>query len=234
MKRLCLILLFLLLGAIINVAVAWGCVILLADQTDNWGLIRVGVAQLANDDAWTVLRVDRQGYFRIESRAGFKVDSWDERWLEPTSLIESWSRVPDPNELPGTMRKWQEFAAGWPCVSLWSRLNELDRFDLQRQPGFPRSVLSARSDRGWLVDWPILPQRYILPTGPLWTGIVINTVFYAVLLWGLAIGPGRIRGLIRRRRGLCERCAYDLRGADHAACPECGTELCRARRKEVA
>jgi len=27
----------------------------------------------------------------------------------------------------------------------------------------------------------------------------------------------------RRRPGLCIKCGYDLRGADHKVCPECGS-----------
>lgn len=31
----------------------------------------------------------------------------------------------------------------------------------------------------------------------------------------------------RRKPGLCEKCGYDLRGAEHAVCPECGSPLPR-------
>ncbi len=50
---------------------------------------------------------------------------------------------------------------------------------------------------------------------PVWTGIAL-VGFPALLMW-----------LHDRRRapGLCRKCGYDLRGADHAACPECGSTL---------
>ena len=35
-------------------------------------------------------------------------------------------------------------------------------------------------------------------------------------------GEVALRRHIRRKRGLCVSCGYDLRHADHAACPECG------------
>ncbi len=61
-----------------------------------------------------------------------------------------------------------------------------------------------------------------LPVGPLWSGFAINTLFYAVILWSLILGPFALRRLIRQRRGLCPACGYDLRHGEHEACPECG------------
>ena len=59
----------------------------------------------------------------------------------------------------------------------------------------------------------------------MWPGFAINTVFYAVILW-LPFAPFQLRRYMRVKRGLCIKCAYDLRHADHSACPECGKELC--------
>ena len=45
----------------------------------------------------------------------------------------------------------------------------------------------------------------------------------ALSFWGLCHLFARVRRLRRIERGLCPKCAYDLRGsADAAACPECG------------
>ncbi len=69
-------------------------------------------------------------------------------------------------------------------------------------------LLGARGER--------LPQR------PLWFGFVINTIFYAAVLWMLTLGAFAARRFIRAKRGHCIKCGYDLRGAEHEACPECG------------
>ncbi len=61
-----------------------------------------------------------------------------------------------------------------------------------------------------------------LPLRPMWPGFAINTLFYAAILWLVIPGPFALRRLIRRRRGLCAACGYDLRHAEHEACPECG------------
>ncbi len=56
----------------------------------------------------------------------------------------------------------------------------------------------------------------------LWPGFAINSVFYGVILWLLWSAPFTTRRLIRKQRGRCIKCGYDLRHAEHEVCPECG------------
>ncbi len=65
-------------------------------------------------------------------------------------------------------------------------------------------------------------RDFLLPLRPIWTSFAVNTFFYAAVLWLLIPGPFALHRLIRRRRGLCLACGYDLRHAEHEACPECG------------
>ena len=93
----------------------------------------------------------------------------------------------------------------------------------------------------WRVGYPVSTLRYVvrrsdrkteyvgamrtvvtLPLMPVWPGFTANTAFYAAILWLLIPGPFALRRLIRRRRGLCPACGYDLRHGEHEACPECG------------
>ena len=60
------------------------------------------------------------------------------------------------------------------------------------------------------------------PNRVIWSGMAINTVFYALILW-LPFAPFVLRRSIRRKRGHCIKCGYDLRGAEHEVCPECGS-----------
>ena len=53
----------------------------------------------------------------------------------------------------------------------------------------------------------------------------MNTIFYAIILWLLLPGSFALRRILRRKRDLCVKCAYDLKGAEHEVCPECGTEV---------
>jgi hypothetical protein len=84
-----------------------------------------------------------------------------------------------------------------------------------------------------LAGWPFVitrphgqaVQRRAVPLRPLWPGFAINTILYAAILWLLFTFPGAIRRRRRIKRGRCPRCAYDLRGSDPSACPECGAAL---------
>ncbi len=61
-----------------------------------------------------------------------------------------------------------------------------------------------------------------LPILPLWPGFALDAIIYAVALWTLSSMPFVLRRLIRRRRGRCIHCGYDLRGTLSQGCPECG------------
>ena len=65
-------------------------------------------------------------------------------------------------------------------------------------------------------------DRPPIPLQLLWVGFTINTIFYGVLLWLLMLGLHRARRVRRRKRGLCIKCGYDLRGDFSAGCSECG------------
>ena len=57
------------------------------------------------------------------------------------------------------------------------------------------------------------------PDTPLLTGFVLNTLFYAALLWLLFLGPFNLRRHLRARRGLCLACGYPV--GEAAVCTEC-------------
>ena len=59
----------------------------------------------------------------------------------------------------------------------------------------------------------------VLPLRPFWPGFVVNTIFYAALLWL----PFALRRFVRLRRGLCPKCAYPI--GESSVCTECGGAL---------
>ena len=68
----------------------------------------------------------------------------------------------------------------------------------------------------------------LLPLRPILPGFAINTIFYAAILWILMLGPVTARRMIRRKRGRCIKCGYDLRGTSGGGgevCPECGATI---------
>ncbi len=66
-----------------------------------------------------------------------------------------------------------------------------------------------------------------VPLRPIWPGIVINTLFYAVVVWLLTCIPFVLRRLNRIRRGLCPKCEYPM--GESAVCTECGKALPASR-----
>jgi hypothetical protein len=72
----------------------------------------------------------------------------------------------------------------------------------------------------------------VLPLRPIWSGLLANTLCWAlawILAWRLT---STAIGRLRRKKGHCPRCAYDLTGA-RERCPECGWQLTPAVRAEL-
>ena len=81
--------------------------------------------------------------------------------------------------------------------------------------------------------WQSGEERW-LPLRPIFPGFIINTLFYAAIWFGVFFGVGFVKRAIRKKRGRCVKCGYDLRGQRHQAteasrdqghavgCPECG------------
>jgi hypothetical protein len=200
---------FLLLGATVNVAVAWGLCICAPVQH----IQSISFHQVYG--GWTATFFPK---FGSESR--FVVSATD-RDIEPSREHgESWifaGKSKAPSTQPGAGVYAQ--ARGWPFRSLcWHTFTvDLDK--------------SSELSCGWaLGPEPLLDGA--LPLRPIWPGFAINTVFYAAVLWVLfALGgtPFALRKWRRIRHGLCPKCGYDLRGggSESTTCPECGAPAVR-------
>ncbi len=72
-----------------------------------------------------------------------------------------------------------------------------------------------------LPGWKTL--RGFVPIHPIWSGLVVNTLFHAGVQCLVILGPFVLRGFIRLKRGLCPACAYPI--GQSAVCSECGRPL---------
>ncbi len=215
MKRhLLIIAIFLLLGAVVNVAVAWGCAILsewpplsLTD-TDNpqwprnvpahWPPVRndlEGKSLGLHSRRSVARRVDRDDKFALTE--AFVIDVIRVGWPSVAFQWDSWLEL----EISGGSKATNRFD-GHPPYTVW--LIGLKPPDLLiRQPNS---------------QWRRLPIRPAT-----WLGLSANTLFYAGLLWLLIPGPFALRHLLRLRRGLCPKCAYPM--GESSVCTECGGAL---------
>lgn len=230
---------FLLLGAVVNVGVAWGSAIWVEfgyqgptnfDYFADWE----GTSRFPS---YTALRWWRMSACRVEV---YKVDysggvpgtntaTFDE-------LIPNWGQdflhIPElddivPDRWTYDPLAWGDRAVdarGWPCLAVWGGI---------RPPSGPWSNGAAAS-QDWMVRGAIPLSQYSpkgrnyvalkwLPYLPVWPGFAINSMFYAATIWLLFTGPRTLRRWRRLRRGLCVACGYPV--GQSATCTECGKRL---------
>ncbi len=227
MKRhLLIIAICLLLGAVVNVAVAWGCAVWLEVFRGQFERVR---------DRNTDLGVFRAAKFSRPGAMYFETVRWKGRVQQsvsptddPNELLPGWTGLTAPTQAYESGKYQIEYRAvdlrGWPMRSLWLEYTGHSSSGvLDVQGGLVTSALrmSPRSGRPLTRSGQSFPVA--LPLRPLWPGFALNTLFYAVILWLLAGGLFALRRDLRIKRGLCPKCAY--RTGESSVCTECGCAL---------
>lgn len=114
---------------------------------------------------------------------------------------------------------------GWPAIasrarilreSTTVRINGVNKLSKVRtlQGGFSLDAGSVQSPSSAKIP-PVLPY------GPVWSGIAINSTLYALALLIVSESISRLKRLVRRRSGKCGHCGYP-RAVETSRCPECG------------
>jgi hypothetical protein len=245
------VLVFLLLGAVINVVVGWVSIALwdplfgtsdqirAAGEWTHWRMVSTrswGAALCAADmnvrrqpgdwpggadDAASPVVQDHPGWRRSP------IPSWVD-WRERDTLYpENGPVAGDPCLFLG---------CGWPFISLACATRvESGKWKGALAVEIPRTRLGGgtlflpctRDDSG--ITRVYRSRVRPIPCKPVWSGFLINTSFYAGSCWFFATAPGAVRRAIRRRRHLCPSCAYPI--GTSTVCTECGAPLPPAARE---
>ena len=207
-RRLLLVAIFLLAGAVVNVAVAWGCAVW-SPRDVSGGVKPICLDGWPEDSLWLV-----------EQMPVAEPGRWTTPWGRKRSGIGVEEEIVSLKYVPAGHANLPPFGTNYSrfvrrcCAGL--PLLSLEGF---RASGWVQASQGALSAPRWLrpVSMRLLPLR------PIWPGFAVNTLLYAVVLWLLSGGPFVLRRFIRVKRGLCSACAYPHGESD--VCSECGKPL---------
>lgn len=189
---------FLVLGALVNVAVAWGMSVHM-NSLPSPSILK-GVAIQPPDRWFRHLNVELPYDLPYAEISDSGIHAEIQYFFPPSE---------DYGLNYPRSAGWQTLK-GWP---FWSLTGGSFSRDASRDSSYIHTAV-------FVID------GYGYPLQPIWSGFIANTMIYSLILWSAWLGIGRARKYLRRRRGLCSMCAYDLRGADHESCPECGFTPC--------
>lgn len=235
------LLIFLALGAMVNIAVAWVLAWTVFATTeiespyDEMDSFHAAIVERGGDDVLIGYVASRS--VGVESYDVFGIDLFTERggnryradidaglyapypdWISLDFVRED--ELPAMKGFGGSVFVTRGF--GVPCKSMAAGMIILNAH-MMSQEQVSRVISGIRvRDR-------VMPQttssaaglQYrVLPLRPIWPGFLINTLLYGTSLWMVCTGPFAVRRAIRRRRGRCAHCGYPV--GTSPVCTECG------------
>jgi hypothetical protein len=204
-RRIAKLVIFLLLGAIVNVAVAWGCALWLPPKRIVGMFLHTGLSTTRFGWEAKLIEADEADQVKRNTDVAGRVLYRRSKEIHHTEL-------------------------GWPLLSLrWQPDPIRRRIGWKYGLVVPEWLAAQPSSSD-----PLHPNshRRHLPLRPLWPGFAVNTIFYAAILWVLFTAPGSVRRWRRRRRGLCPACAYPV--GQSLTCTECGEAVVQNRARQEA
>ncbi|MCA9281529.1 MAG: hypothetical protein H6812_12575 [Phycisphaeraceae bacterium] len=145
----------------------------------------------------------------------YGVPRWVQRWLQAKPFPEK--------SLPMSIE------AGFPMRSFGG----IHYWSNERRRGWRRHGVLWLNTPEWMwwyhmnaasidLDSAFYGTRFSLPYRPRFPGLIVNTLFYAALWFGLTTGWRAMKHRWRMHRGRCPKCKYDLARDFSTGCPECG------------
>lgn len=210
-----LVLVGVVVGVVLNILSVPICALLSppSPRINGWG-----------DPAYVTIRVEDGAMHRIDRYEGPGALAWETHYSpEPFGFVDpalirygrdAASRDdPRPPRARAPMFEVECATAytvyGFPWRAAWSRcgVGTVDR-SLSRNEG--------------LAELSIMGRAWGVPVRPLWSGLFLNTLFYAALIIVPVVAIRWFKRARRRRRTRCVACGYDVSGGGNV-CPECGT-----------
>lgn len=124
----------------------------------------------------------------------------------------------DPDRTSAQVR-----ASGWPMLALHRDIVFfIERTDtLADRRGNSRLNIQRRDIGMFQAQLPVIGEVR-LALLPAWPGFGVDVALFAFGWLAFFLLIAWLRRGYRAHRGLCVACKYDLRGAEHERCPECG------------
>lgn len=216
------------LGLLTTVAVAWS----LAAWLPHDNLLRrrnvISQPDAKNPGKFlpvyvTVYQFSRRGMIRLDWHPGLVSQSSLSNDLTARSTLalklptvnqdRSWGQLPRILHEPSYAKisAGGQDARGWPFLALWCNIDEVAPSGHSVRGGIALSPASTTTG-----------HARALPYLPIFRGAILNTLIYSGAWTLIILIARRIRAILRRRRGHCPRCNFNLAGDIAAGCPECG------------
>ncbi len=220
-RRIIIVAIFLLAGAVVNVAVAWGCAMWSSPGPEPQPTL--GKRPTVDEGLWWKGLAPEGAARRAEYASrlhGLGID-----------VITLTGRRELSRDGRGGIRYAADRATtvrcGWPFRSTVGVRWDIGPYAMLFNRGVTTTSRAADALDGafrfnrpaWLGG----NSLRLFPLRPVWLGFAVNTILYAAILWLLICGPFVLRRFIRVKRGRCPACAYPTGQSD--TCSECGKPL---------
>ena len=223
------ILLCMFLGAVTTVGVAWGLAV-----SKSWADAKSIYVEANDHQVATTVALNGKWRRAAHCTRGFgwstanvvdysfSVEMLSAVYPEAVGVAGTLREPPREHDLSDDSREYSCYAFGWPKRSLRGIVRHPCWRD-GRAFGFEDEYIIVLDTDTTSVDRTSYrrPARF-LPYDPIFPGFITNTLFYSGVWFGVFFSVGFVKRAVRRKRGRCVKCSYDLRGEFEKGCPECG------------
>lgn len=212
-----------LIGAIINVAIAWWFAIRF-DRFAPYSNSKIGISNFDYGyGQWSV----STHYWLGSTRTSTAVDSIEgssRNNFPVEKALPYWAESIRPEQYQIGMlsnKSLKAIAQGWPFRAMM----------IIAGPGFDSEDKLLRGipwdAPTWLRGRPIAPPSQVgpiyLPLKIIWPGFIANTLLYSLVFYSIFFMHFKLRHVLRLKRKQCIKCGYPIGQSE--ICTECGEEL---------